>query len=47
MEKLLQAEGLFVNFYTTKETVRVLTGFSLEVECGDIIGIVGESGSGK
>ena len=47
MKKLLQAEGLFVNFYTTKETVRVLTGFSLEVECGDIIGIVGESGSGK
>jgi len=47
MEKLLQAEGLFVNFYTTKETVKVLTGFSLEVECGDIIGIVGESGSSK
>lgn len=47
MDKLLQAEELFVNFYTTKETVRVLTGFSLEVEHGDIVGIVGESGSGK
>lgn len=47
MSNLLEVKNVIVNFYTTKETVHVLTGFSLNVVPGDIVGIVGESGSGK
>lgn len=47
MSDLLQAKDVYVSFYTAKETVRVLTGFSCTVQTGDIIGLVGESGSGK
>lgn len=47
MSDLLRAQDVYVSFYTAKETVRVLNGFSFSVQPGDIIGLVGESGSGK
>jgi oligopeptide/dipeptide ABC transporter ATP-binding protein len=47
VELFFEIKDVHVQFDTSKEIVKALNGFSLNVYRGDLIGIVGESGSGK
>jgi len=47
VEKLIETEDLYTNFYTFEGTVRALNGVSLVVNHGETYGLVGESGCGK
>ena len=47
MTKLLQIEGLDVDFPTRHGTVRAARGVNLTVSPGEVLGLVGESGAGK
>ncbi len=47
MGTLLSVNDVYASFYTSKEIIKVLNGFSLHLDPGDIVGVVGESGSGK
>ncbi len=44
---LLEIQDLQVTFFTPTGPVQVLTGVTLDVHTGEIVGLVGESGSGK
>ena len=46
-EKILQVEGVCVDFHTRRGMVRVLNEVTLHVNQGEALGIVGESGCGK
>jgi len=47
MPKLLDIENLHVRFDTDDGTVHAVTGVSLRLDRGDVLGLVGESGCGK
>lgn len=47
MGKLLEVQGLNIEFHDHLIPERVVYNFDLEMDTGEIIGIVGESGSGK
>ena len=46
-EKLLEVQGLEVDFHLEEGVLGAVRGIDLEVERGDVLGIVGESGCGK
>jgi len=46
-ERILQVEGVCVDFQTRRGNVRVLNEISLHANQGEALGIVGESGCGK
>jgi ABC-type dipeptide/oligopeptide/nickel transport system ATPase component len=46
-QKLLQVDGLTVDFFTRAGTVHEVRAASFYVNKGETLGIVGESGSGK
>jgi len=46
-EKILEINGLVLNFYTYEGVVRALDGVNLEVREGETLGLVGETGCGK
>ncbi|RKX77449.1 MAG: dipeptide/oligopeptide/nickel ABC transporter ATP-binding protein [Spirochaetes bacterium] len=47
MEKLIETEDLYTNFFTFEGVVRALNGVSVVVNQGETYGLVGESGCGK
>ncbi len=47
MNGILSIEDLVVQFYVRRGVSRVLNGFHLALEEGELLGLVGESGSGK
>ena len=47
MEKLIETQDLYTNFYTFEGVVRALNGVSVVVKPGETYGLVGESGCGK
>jgi len=46
-ESLLQVQDLQISFSSGQDAVKVIRGFSLTVNRGEIVGVLGESGSGK
>ena len=46
-DELLQVQDLHVRFSTRHGTVSAVSGVTLSVRRGEIVGVVGESGSGK
>jgi len=46
-ERLLEVEDLVTSFYTRDGVVRAVSGISLHVDRGEVLGLVGESGCGK
>ena len=47
MDKLIETQEVFTNFYTFEGVVRALNGVSVVVKPGETYGLVGESGCGK
>ena len=44
---LLEIEDLHTSFFTEEGVVRAVSGASLSIDAGEVVGVVGESGSGK
>ena len=47
MEKLIETQDLYTNFYTFEGVVKALNGVSVIINQGETYGLVGESGCGK
>lgn len=47
MSALLEVKDLFLEFKTSRGTLKALNGISFDVQRGEVFGIVGESGCGK
>jgi peptide/nickel transport system ATP-binding protein len=47
VEKLIETQDLYTNFYTFEGVVKALNGVSIVVNQGETYGLVGESGCGK
>ena len=47
MSPLLEIRDLSVQIATPARSVAAVSGVSLQIERGDIVGLVGESGAGK
>lgn len=45
--KLLEIDNLSVDYHLPEKTVNAITGVSLSVDQGEVLGIIGRSGSGK
>ena len=47
MKEILRVKDLSVSYYTTERKLMALTGVTLSMKEGEVLGIVGESGCGK
>lgn len=47
MQKLVEIQGVTVNFYTYEGVVRALSDLDLDIYHGETLGLVGETGCGK